>query len=171
MCAETIKARARICPRCQSRQSRYTIWAYEVAVIAASLLMATSGICFIAWFAPDDKGTPGIYRFAGHRNELVATDTSMLQIKGKSAYRLTGVVTNRGSMPWRVHEFEIRILDNNGDLLDVIHKKVEQPFVVQPRNDQAFRLDIYSSWMTNEATLHQVRVQDATDGNRPWNPD
>jgi len=70
-----------------------------------------------------------------------------------------------------VHELELRLLDAQGNLLDVRHPDVSEAFVVQPRGEAAFRVGLGEVVFTNRGVAHQVRVQSATDGNLPAKSD
>jgi hypothetical protein len=165
LCAETIKAAAKLCPFCQARQGRFTLWREQLGQLVAGLSLAVlSGLaCF--WVFPD---TPASGRnFARHRDELRVLRTSLERVKKKPEFWLMGYVTNSGSYPWRVHELELRFLDAQGNLLDVRHSALFDSFVVPPRGESAFRVEFGELVFTNSGVVHQVRVQTATDGNLP----
>jgi RNA polymerase subunit RPABC4/transcription elongation factor Spt4 len=168
-CAETIKAAAKVCPFCRSKQGRYALWRQELLIGGPATLVIIMAIGVIAWFAPDEKGVGG-RSFAGHRSDLVVLSTSLDRTGTKPDIWLTGIVTNRGECPWRIHELEIRFLDERGNLLDVSHPKVEDLFVVQPRQEHGFRVELNRLAFTNNNVTREVRVQMATDGNRPLKP-
>jgi hypothetical protein len=168
-CAESIKTAAKLCPFCRSKQGRYVVWTQELLFGVPAAVLSGLAIFFIAWFAPDEKGVGG-RSFTGHRDDLVVLGTSLDRIGTKPDVWLTGVVTNRGELPWRIHELEVRFLDEHGNLLDVSHPEVEDLFVVQPHQEHGFRVALHRPVFTNNMT-HQVRVHVATDGNRPLKKD
>lgn len=170
MCAETIKAAAKVCPFCNSKQRRFEVWRQELPVSLTALLLLGIAILVITWIAPDEKGV-GRRNFTGHGDELVVTACSLDRVDGKTEFRLTGLLTNRGDHPWRVHELEVRFLDAQGGMLDVVRGGVADVFVVQPGHDHAFRAELRGVTFTNREITHLVRVQVATDGNRTWRPD
>jgi RNA polymerase subunit RPABC4/transcription elongation factor Spt4 len=169
-CAETIKVAAKICPFCRSKQGRYALWRQELLIAGPVVVFIAMAIGAIAWFAPDEKGVGG-RSFAGHRSDLVVLGTSLDRTGTKPDIWLTGVVTNRGEYPWRVHELEVRFLDERDNLLDVRHLDVKDLFVVQSRQEHGFRVELNRLAFTNNNVTHQVRVQIATDGDRPFKPD
>jgi RNA polymerase subunit RPABC4/transcription elongation factor Spt4 len=59
LCAETIKAAAKVCPFCRSKQGRYALWRQELLIGGPATLVIIMAIGVIAWFAPDEKGTGG----------------------------------------------------------------------------------------------------------------
>jgi hypothetical protein len=170
LCAETIKAAAKVCPFCRAHQSRFALWREQlVQLVFALLLMALLGlVCY--WVFPADVPSSG-RSFARHREDLRVLRTSLERVKKKSEFWLTGYVTNSGSYPWRVRELELRLLDAHGNLLDVRHPSVSDPFVVPPGAEGAFRVELGEVVFTNSGVVHQVRVQTASDGNLPAKPE
>lgn len=169
-CAETIKVTAKLCPFCRSKQGRYVVWTQELLIAVPSVILIVVAIVVIACIAPKEKGVGG-RSFNGHRSDLVVLSTSLDRTGTKPDIWLTGIVTNQGEYPWRVHELEVRFLDQRGNLLDVSHPKVEDLFVVQPRQEHGFKVELNWLAFTNNNINHQVRVQMATDGDRPLKPD
>ena len=169
LCAEIIKTTAKVCPFCRSKQGRCALWRQELPVAVTGLALLSMAVVMIAWLTPEEEGVGG-RSFAGNRNELVVLNTTLDPLKAKPAFWLTGVITNRGQHPWRVHELEVRFVDHRGNLLDARHPVVKELFVVLPRQEQGFRVELGELVFTNKNVTHQVRVQVATDGDRPSKP-
>ena len=170
-CAETIKATAKLCPFCRSKQGRYVVWTQELLLAVPSAALIILAIVVISLIAPKEEGVGG-RGFAGHRGDLVVLSTSLdRDTATRPDFWMTGIVTNLGEYPWRVHELEIRFLDRQGNLLDVRHPDVKDLFVVQPRQEHGFRVELVGLVFTNSSVTHRVSVQMATDGDRPLKPD
>lgn len=170
MCAETIKAAARVCPFCRSKQRRFELWRQELPVALMTLGLVVMAIVAITWIEPNDKEVGG-RSFARHRDDLAVLGASLEAANGKPEFWMTGIVTNQSGRPWRVHQLEVRFLDPRGGLLDVRHAEVKDLFVVQPRRDHAFKIGVGELVFTNNVVTHQVRVQFATDGDRQLKSD
>jgi hypothetical protein len=170
LCAETIKAAARVCPFCRSRQTRYALWGPELLIAGPAVVLIIVAIVIIDQFAPPEDG-PGGRSFAGYRNDLVVLNTILVSTGKKPDYWMTGIVTNQGAYPWRVSEFEVRFLDERGNLLDVRHPDVKDSFVIQPCQENGFRVELDGLAFTNNSVTREVRVQMATDGDWPIKPD
>lgn len=169
-CAETIKAAAKICPFCQSRLSRWALLGQDLGRLAVLLVLAGFALVVFAWLERDSSQPAG-RRFVPHRNELIVERASLAS-KGKAtAFWLSGFVSNRGTYPWRVRELEVRFLDRAGNLLDVRHCSVSDPFVVQPGREAAFRVDLGELPPAISQAQVSVRVHQAGDGNLPADPD
>ena len=169
LCAETIKAAAKVCPFCQARQGRAARWRGQLGpVLSGVCMLALLGlVCY--WALPDVPASGR--KFARHREELRVLRTSLEREKKKPDFWLTGCVTNAGHFPWRVHELELRFLDPQGNMLDVRHPDVSEAFVVKPHDENAFHVGLGEVVFTNRSVVHQVRVQSATDGNLPAKSD
>jgi len=169
-CAESIKAAAKVCPYCRSKQFRNALWRQELTLGIPAVILMVGVFALIAWLSPDENGTGG-RSFTGHRNDLLVRNTSLDRDPRKSDFWLTGIVTNQGANPWRVHELEVRFLDGQGNLLDVRHSPVKDLFVIQSHQEHGFTAELGALAFTNHDVAHQVRVQIATDGDRQWKPD
>lgn len=169
LCAETIKAAAKVCPYCQGRQSRFALWQQELPGALAMIALVGLACAAIAWWLPDE------YRegrnFARHRDELRVVRTLLDRPTGRPDSWLSGYVTNLRDHPWRVRELEVRFLDAEGNLVDVHSPAVMEPFVVQPRQEHAFRINLGTLTFTNPRMAQSVRVLTATDGLRPVKAD
>jgi len=170
LCAETIKAAAKVCPFCRAHQSRFGLWREQLIQLVLALLSVGLFVVVCFWVFPDGASSSG-RQFARHREDLGVLRSSLEREKKKPKFWLTGYVTNRGDYPWRVRELESRFLDTQGNLLDVRRSTISDPFVVPPRGEAAFHVELGELVFTNGGVIHQVRVQTATDGNLPAKPD
>ena len=161
LCAEQIKATAKICPFCLAPQTRFARWRQLLGpLISAAVLLGMVIFVGIKLFPAtfQDNGRP----FAPHRNDLLVERTSLEPAKRW----LVGYVTNTGPYAWRVQDLEVRFVKDLTNLVDVRHSTVSEPFIVQPHQEQAFRANLGPLTFTNSDIALTVRVQTATDGNR-----
>lgn len=174
LCAETIKAAAKVCPHCRTRQSRFVILGSELVGIVSVLIVVTAYIAIPLYFDrmfPDLSDGTSSFAFVIHRNDLsVERPVWEADQRGNDYYWLTGLVTNKGTYPWRIHGFEIRFMDDQKmtDARQVDLKKAEV-FVVQPGQEHAFKIQFYSPMLTKSSKL-VVRVEKATDGRERYEP-
>jgi hypothetical protein len=166
LCAETIKAAAKVCPFCQNRQDRWSLWAQDSLPAVVGFFLLGISVLFVLWLFPWQARSEG-RSFAGHRSDLKVLPVALDRAKTRPEFWLSGFVTNTGAYPWRVHELEVRFLDGQGHLFDVLHPAVENAFVVEPGREHAFRVKLGTITWTNNAALPQVRVQTASDGHLP----
>jgi hypothetical protein len=167
LCAETIKAAAKICPFCRSRQIRFLLSAQEFIIGAGGLVLLGMAVWVLVWLAPIERGIGG-RKFAGHRDDLIVIGAELNQPTNDRNFWLSGYVTNRGKHPWRIHELEVRFVDRQNTLVDVRHPLIKDPFIVLPGQDHGVRVNVGELAFTNRETALQARVQNATDGDRPY---
>jgi hypothetical protein len=95
-----------------------------------------------------------------------------LEPMGRSErYAALGLVTNRSAVPWRIREIELRFLNPDGSLHDARHLPLQDLPVVRPASEAAFRLEVGRLPPSVAAASLAARVQLATDGDRPPDPD
>jgi hypothetical protein len=163
-CAETIKAKAKVCPHCQTSQNLFAkwlsliLWALVLFVLLAALVVAWDEL-------PSYSFGLGGRSFARHRADLLVTQTRLERIGEQSDFLLLGYVTNRGETAWRVRGFEVRLVDSGGTLQDALHPAPEDNFVVQPKQQHAFQVKLRNLAYTSNGVVENVRVESATDGN------
>ncbi len=164
LCAETIKAAARVCPFCQTRQGWWALWHKDLIPSFVAFFSMGCAMVFMIWLLPEEDFPEG-RSFARHRGELGVLQVTWDKPSGQEKSWIAGVVTNAGSFAWRVCELEVRFVDREGGLVDVRHPDIKPPFVVEPGREHAFRLSLgHSQWTNISGVTPSVRVQTATDG-------
>jgi hypothetical protein len=133
------------------------------------VLLAFVGLACV-WLFPDVFHSEG-RSFTPYRAQLVVARTSLERDPRKSEFWLSGYITNIGNYPWRVEELEVRLIEGAGNLVDVLHPKISEKFVIQPHQEQAFRVGLENLVFTNSSIIARVRVHAATDGNLPAKTD
>jgi len=170
LCAEPIKAAAKVCPFCRAPQTRLAHWGPYLGLgFSVLVLLAFVGLACL-WLFPDAFRSEG-RSFARYRAELVVARTSLERDQRKAEFWLSGYITNTGNYPWRVQDLEVRFIEREGKLVDVRQPEISEKFVVQPHQEQAFRVGLGRLVFTNSSIVASVRVQAATDGNLPAKPD
>jgi hypothetical protein len=109
-CAETIKASARLCPFCQTRQHGWPVW--RVAEIGSALLVCLVALSALFWFINDERRRREP-QFALHRHELEVVRTSIEVARQTPESWLARFATNL----WPTHQLNVRFLDAEGSPL------------------------------------------------------
>ena len=133
------------------------------------MMLAFVGLA-CAWVFPDAFRPEG-KNFVPQREHLVVTRTSLERDQRKPDFWLSGYITNTGNYPWRVQELEVRFMEGEGKLVDVRHTEISEKFLIQPHQEQAFRVGLGRLVFTNSGIVTRVRVQTATDGSFPAKTD
>ena len=124
-------------------------------------------IAIFAQFAPNSEEGGG-RKFSGHRQDLVVSQLRMDQVTSNGPVWITGFVTNQGNYPWRIDRMQIQLLGPGGSVVDVRQSDVQDPFVVLPRQEHAFKVRLGEMVSIGHPFAPEVTVQHATDGNRPF---
>jgi len=166
LCAEPIRAAAKVCPYCRHPQTRLAQWLPFLGLgVSTSLLLVGVGVVGLWLF-------PGAFRPEGRsfdrdRARLEVVRTSLERHPKKPEFWVNGFITNSGNYPWRIRTLEVRFIQGKDKLMDVRHENVSEDFVVQPNQEQAFRVGLGRLVFTNSDVMTRVRVQTAIDGNIP----
>lgn len=142
-CAESIPARAKLCPRCRQwltlRSFRHplvqgVLLPVPLLVLLVALISAGIGR-FERVFNPRPfySELPDALQVLEARMNWVETD------QGAMLY-VTGLLTNRSEVAWRNIEFECRFFDGAGVMIDASHAPGRM--TVLPRDDSAFRVAV-----------------------------
>ena len=172
LCAETIKAAAKVCPYCRTRQNRFALLKGELPAILF-LLPVFIGMPFLLdWAIGNESDDHSSLSFIVYRHDLSIGDVAWQGAGTGYDYWLTGYVTNNSTYSWRIHELEVRINEDKSNMVDVSHIEFDktEKFVVLPNQAHAFRIRFSSSLLDTNSTL-LVRVQRATDGRENYDPD
>ena len=163
-CAEVIKAAAKICPHCRTKQVRFALLRLEAGIAFVVLVLLVEWIVMAVIIAPVGAGEGR--SFVGHQSELKIERVS-LEATGKLvSFHVSGVVTNAGRYPWRIRQLEVRFVGPQGELVEVRHHDMDEPFVVQPAHEAAFRFPVERLIAEVVTAKLEARVQNATDGKR-----
>ncbi len=169
-CAEAIKAAARRCPYCQSPTGRGDLRRQEWGTLAAALVGGGILLASGAWLdAKLDRphGRP----FVPHRGQVDVVRLAVEAMGDSTRYAALGFITNRGRIPWRIRELELRFLNPDGSLLDVRHLSLNDLPVVPPAAEAAFRVPLGRLPERVATATVTARVHRATDGDRAPDPD
>ena len=161
LCAETIKAAAKVCPYCRKSQRRWAyITRYDLIGIAVLLLLIGTiyllNEMFVQGrdFAPDkDKIRVLDFHFGTSNNGF---ETNVV---------LVGVLTNESEHSWRIADFEIRYLKTEGSILD--KEDASDDFTVVPHSDHSFSLTLYERQFVPKYAACEVKVISASDPRAP----
>lgn len=160
LCAETIKAAAKICPHCRRPQNRRLfIPEHDAQAIGAVLMMALSALLLFWTFGDARKFSP-----EHHKITVIETTFGIEMTKNQTNFVASGVLTNESSFAWKLNGFQVRFLDANGKTVEVGNAGTENyNLVVQAHDDCPFRLNLVNLKKIPDYASSQTKVTDAVD--------
>ncbi len=159
LCAETIKAVAKVCPHCRKYQYWWAfITTHDVlAVLPILILVWTAWALMEMFYSGRD--------FSSSRDKIEVLNSQLaLDVTSYSTNVIvSGVLTNGSDYAWNIGEFEVRFFDDSGKLADA--DKASTIFTVLPHSNDSFKITLYSRNSIPKYASHKVLVQSAHDPN------
>ena len=159
LCAETIKAKVKLCPYCRKIQSKWIfITRYDLlAVITLCIFVGTIFLLF-QMFASGRN-------FSSSRDKVEVLN-SQLGLDGWTNVVVSGVLTNGSNYSWQMGEFEVRFFDGSGKLIDA--DEGSDSFTVLPHDDHSFKITLYRRKSISEYASQKVLIRSASDPDASW---
>ncbi|HTV40387.1 MAG TPA: hypothetical protein VMF08_07420 [Candidatus Sulfotelmatobacter sp.] len=158
LCAETIKAAAKVCPYCRKSQRRWTVLSqYDFGAILVILIILWS-LHFSERILYHERD------FGLDRDKVQVTSFHVAPVKELLGTNLimVGVLTNGSGYSWRIQDFQVRYLDKDRQLLGV-SEPFSEAFTVLPGTDHSFRLNLFSPKSVPNYDTCLVQVVSASD--------
>ena len=157
LCAETIKAAAKVCPHCHKIQKRWLfITQYDLLGIVTLLLVVGTVWILVKLFAEGRS-------FSSSRDKITVL-SSQLAVDANSDDTnvvVSGILTNASNYAWNTKEFEVRFYDSSGKIVDT--GSGEDGFTVLPHSDHSFQITLYSRKSIPEHSSRKVILRSAGD--------
>jgi hypothetical protein len=142
LCAETIKAGAKVCPHCRHFQTR---WSLQNPVMLASIwfvfvfaVLVCIGTFWERAFGPKQE-------FALYRDQIdiVRSQCSQRVIGSNLLNTVVGTLTNRSDVAWKDVGVEGQFFDKTGKLIDAITVNADDfhGVTVLPHGEAAFKIE------------------------------
>jgi len=158
LCAETIKAVAKVCPHCRHWQKRWSlenpqVWGIMVIVFYLAAMGVLGAVVEKAFGAKRD--------FSPYQSEIsVLSSVISHRTSGTNHYvNVVGVVTNRSELAWEDVNLEARCFDAAGKLIDVISGKGDYGGVpILAHAEAAFKIETRAAQPLTEYATHKVFI-------------
>lgn len=141
LCAESIKADAKVCPHCRHWQKK---WSLQNPSVGTTLVVVLLIVLFVALAAFCEKVFGRKEPFEAHRHEFSIVSSQFSHRVAASNLWLTvvGTVTNRGDRAWKSVGVEVRFYDQAGKMIDVIAVDGEsyRGVALLPHSDAGFKV-------------------------------
>jgi len=161
LCAETIKAAAKVCPHCRKIQKRwFFITRYDLLALA-TVAIFIGAICLLNKMFFEGRS------FSSSRNKIKVLNSqlSAQRMSDSTNVVVTGILTNSSDYSWRIGQFELRFLDASGKVIDADKQSDSDGFTVLPHSDHSFRLVLYSLSSIPEHASYKLSICLAYDPN------
>lgn len=161
-CAETIPTAARVCPRCRQWLSLRSLRNPMVAMLCIGLPSALAMVLLLTGVLSRFArmmGPPPYY--ADHLDALAILESRKNWVETSNGPRLylTGILTNRSEIAWQGVEFECRLFDTHGAMIDAASAR--GMLTIDPHSDSAFRATVAPGRAAGDYASYQIRVSTA----------
>jgi hypothetical protein len=164
LCAETIKAKAKVCPHCRHWQ---TWWAREnpqvwgtIWGVTGLLALLGLGIFWERVFGPKEH-------FAEYRNEISVIGSQFSQRIANSnlMVAVVGTLTNGSDIGWKDSGVEAQFFDKSGNLIDAITVNADgfHGVSILPHDVAAFKIEGRATHPAGDYETYKVKVRWAKD--------
>lgn len=167
LCAETIKAAAKVCPHCrywqkkwsfQNPQTTQTIGAILAAILIIGAIMGV-GMFFDHLIGPKRD-------FAPYRDQITVINSTLgFRMSGSNLMvSVVGVVTNQSQFGWKNLGLEAQLFDKDQRLIDVIPANGDYGGVaVLPCSTAGFKIESKATKKESDYASDKVYVRVAKD--------
>ena len=159
-CAESIPARAKVCPRCRQWLTIFSFRSQGFANLAVGLgvlILFGGGLLFLHKLL--NVGVD----FSPYRDGLSVVESRMdFQVLDKdSKIYIVGILTNQTDVAWKNPQFELRYYDAKGMLIDVQTSYVNAR--IYPRGETGFRIALKPCRELADYTTYKIFARYARD--------
>jgi uncharacterized protein (DUF983 family) len=140
LCAEAIKAAAKVCPHCHKSQKRFFfISQYDLQAALVVVLFGVSAVLAFWFFGTGRQYSPEL-----HKITVLSTQFSVEATSDHTNVVVSGVLTNASNYAWKLTGFQIRFLDADGKTVEMSNAGSEyMDLTVLPHSDRSFNLGLY----------------------------
>lgn len=164
LCAETIKATAKVCPHCRFWQKKWSLQNPQVAVTLWALLAiavwSVFGIFIGKMFGPKED-------FANYRNEISVVNSQFSQrIYGSNLWNtVVGTLTNNSDVGWKDVGVEAQFFDKSGKRIDAITVNANdyRGVAILSHGETAFKIEGRAARDSTDYWTNKLNVRWAKD--------
>jgi hypothetical protein len=168
LCAETIKAAAKVCPHCRTWQKKWSLQNPQTAQSVGAIIWLIVIIAvFIGLGCFLDHVIGPKRDFAPYQNQIgvVNSDVSFRMSGSNLTVSVVGVITNQSEFTWKNVGLEARLFDKDGKLIDVIQASDSSynGVVVLPHSEAGFKIQSKATKNESDYATHKVFIGTAKD--------
>jgi hypothetical protein len=168
LCAETIKAAAKLCPHCRHWQTKWSFHNPQVLQSIAAVVWAATifGAIFgLGYFLEKLIGPKRDFALYQSQIVVVNSEVSFRMSGSNLTVSVVGVVTNQSDFAWKNVGLEARLFGKDGKLIDVIQASDSSynGVVVLPHAEAGFKIQSRATKNESEYATLKVFVGTAED--------
>lgn len=161
LCAEIIKAAAKICPYCRRSQNRWVFLSvYDLVMILTVLLFVSSSLMLVHWMDHGRTFSPGRDRI-----EVLSSQLALDATEFGTNVVVVGILSNSSPYAWTLagkRDMEVRFFDRDGRTVDAVKPYWDEEFTILPQSDHSFRSYLDRKSIPNHAS-YKIYVKSAQD--------
>lgn len=161
-CAESIQAKARVCPHCRQWLS---LLSFRHPIVGPLILLIPAMACVIAIVLAGAAGLNRLMNPAPYYTDfldslrVIQSRLSWVDTTNGPRLYVTGILTNQSAVAWKDVEFECRFFDAKVDMVDA---STSRGFLtIQPNDERAFRLVVTPARAAGDYVSHKLSVSTA----------
>ena len=163
LCAEEVKASARVCPHCRHWLRKWSFLNPHVSVAVAVAIWVLVGVCFTAFI---NRVLGPKTDFAQYRDQIRVSNSQYSQgMHGSNLWNtVVGTLTNDSSVGWKDVEVEAQFFDKSGKMIDDIPVR-DYGFgpVILPHGEAAFKIEDRAARPASAYATNKLYVRWAKD--------
>lgn len=165
MCAETIRAAAKVCPHCRQWQTKWSMPIPSLNGLGVGITLLAvwlGGGFFLAHLMSPGRD------FGKYQDQIVVVNSQMsLSRTDKSPYAsVVGTIKNTSPYSWKEVQLEVQYFDKDGKLIDTKSDR-EYDATILAGAERAFRIRAVADKPEAAYASHKVFVRAAKDA-RSW---
>ena len=170
LCAETIKAAAKVCPHCRYWQKKWSLQDPRVGVTLYALSFFAAFGCLAAVM---DKVFGPKEDFAPYRDEITVVSSELSHRIAASScdtnvilyVTVVGTLTNRSAIAWKDVGVEAQFFDPSGKPFDAITVNADEyrGVAILPHGEAAFKIEGRAARAASDYETYKVLVRWAKD--------
>lgn len=168
LCAETIKAAAKVCPYCRRWQKKWSLQNPQIGMSIGMTLWTFVSIAFL--FVGGTFFEKNIWPkedFATYRNEIGVVNSQFSQRIANSNLWVTvvGTLTNNSDVGWKDVGVEAQFFDRAGKLIDAITVNASdyRGVTILPHGETAFKIEGKAAHPAGDYETNKLNVRWAKD--------
>lgn len=161
-CDETIRAAARVCPRCRQPLSFRTLRHPVTGILALTLPATAIIIVIMTLFTIKFDGTINPRPYFDEQPQslkLTASHMNWVHFTNEERIYLLGTITNQSEVPWKDVELNYCFFDGSGNLIEA--GNASTGCNILPHDEAAFRISVRTLQPTNEYQSFKLSISSA----------